>query len=36
MKNTQSKTKSIKMGNNLEQRIILDRKNIHRILGQKK
>ena len=36
MKNTQSRIKSIKMGNNLEQRIVLGGKNIHRILGQKK
>ena len=36
MKNTQSKIKPIKIGNNLEQHIVLGVKIIRRILGHKK
>ena len=36
MKNTKSKTKPIKIGNNLEQHIVLGAKIIQRILGHKK
>ena len=36
MKNTKSNTKPIKIGNNLEQHIVLNVKTMRRILGHKK